>query len=237
MEICCFDKGEIMQTEIKKKKILMVTTNISKINEEIETGVYFEEFAVPYLTFEATGYEITVASPNGGISPVDPNSYSCSNPMEWDGTKKHLDNTKKLSDVNLKEYDVIFFPGGHGPMFDIAKNKDVAKAVEYFYENNKIIAAVCHGPAGLLQAKNEKGDPIVKNHKITSFTNKEEYIVKRKEFMPFLLEDELKKSGAEFIEEKPWSEHVEVDKNIITGQNQNSALKVSEEVIKKLSAH
>ncbi len=224
-----------MHKDEKKKKILMVTTNSSQINDEIPTGVYFEEFAVPYLTFEATGYDITVASPKGGISPVDPESYSCSNPMEWDKTKKHLDDTKKLSDVNLDEFDVIFFPGGHGPMFDIAVDESVKNAVEFFYEKHKIIAAVCHGPAGLIQAKTPDGESILKNRVITSFTNKEEHIVKKDEFMPFSLQDRLEKLGAEFVEEKPWAEHVEVDKNIITGQNQNSALKIAEAVITKLS--
>ncbi len=226
-----------MHKDEKKKKILMVTTNTSQINDEIPTGVYFEEFAVPYLTFEATGYDITVASPEGGLSPVDPESYSCSNPMEWDKTKKHLDDTEKLSDVNLDEFDVIFFPGGHGPMFDIAEDESVKNAVEYFYEKHKIIAAVCHGPAALVQAKTQDGESIVKDRVITSFTNKEEHIVKKDEFMPFSLQGRLEKLGADFVEEKPWSEHVEVDKNIITGQNQNSALKIAEAVIKKLSHH
>lgn len=224
-----------MNKKYEKKNILMVVTNISNINETMETGVYFEEFAVPYLTFAATGYDITVASPKGGAAPVDPESYSCSSPMEWDSTKKYLDDTKKLADLDLTHFDAIFFPGGHGPMFDIACDADVKNAVEYFFEQHKIVAAVCHGPAALLMAKNSGGMPVVKNRKVTSFTNKEEHIVKKDEFMPFSLQDRLEKLGAEFIEEKPWSEHVVADKNLITGQNQNSALKIAEVVIEKLS--
>lgn len=219
---------------MNKKRILMVTTNTPKINDEIETGVYFEEFALPYLTFSATGYEITVASPKGGISPVDPDSYSCSNPMEWDSTKKYLDNTKQLSELNLDDYDVLFFPGGHGPMFDIAKDESVKLAVEHFYKKGKIVAAVCHGPAALVQAVTSDGEPVVKNRTVTSFTNKEEHIVKKDEFMPFSLQKKLEELGAIFVAEKPWSEHVEIDGNLITGQNQNSALKIAEAVIEKL---
>lgn len=213
----------------------MVTTNIPKINDEIPTGVFFEEFAVPYLTFEATGYEITVASPNGGVSPVDEESYSCSNPDEWDRTKKYLDDTKKLSDLNYDDYDVLFFPGGHGPMFDLAVDENVKKVVEHFYANHKIIAAVCHGPAALIQAKTPEGESIVKGKKVTAFTDKEESITKMAEFMPFSLQGKLEKLGAEFVAAKPWAEHVETDKNLITGQNQNSALLIAEAVIKKLN--
>lgn len=216
------------------KKILIVTTNTSKINDEIPTGVWFEEFAVPYITFEATGYKITVASPLGGVSPVDETSYSCSNPVEWDSTKKFLDNTKKLDEVENEEFDAVFIPGGHGPMFDLPHNIKLAQILSKHYAKNKIISAVCHGPCGLISAKTPNGEPIVKDKYVTAFTNKEEQIMKRVEFMPFLLQDKLVESGAKFVEERPWVEPAEVDGNLITGQNQNSALKVAEEVIKKL---
>ena len=216
------------------KSILIVTTNTSKINEKMTTGVWLEEFAVPYLVFRDTGYDITVASPIGGISPVDDKSYSCSNPEEWDKTKKLLDNTARLSTVNYEDFDVLYFPGGHGPMFDLPQNDMVKEIIEYFYRENKIIASVCHGPCALLSAKKENGDSILKGKRVTSFTNKEENIVKMDEFMPFLLQTQLEKLGAKFIEEKPWNEHVEVDGNIITGQNQNSALLIAEAIVDKL---
>lgn len=216
------------------KSILIITTNTSKINEKMSTGVWLEEFAVPYLVFRDTGYDITVASPLGGISPVDASSYSCSNPEEWDRTKKLLDNTARLSTVNYEDFDVIYFPGGHGPMFDLPQNDIVKEVIEYFYRENKIIASVCHGPCALLSAKKENGESILKGKKVTSFTNKEENIVKMTEFMPFLLQSRLEELGAKFVEEKPWSEHVEVDGNIITGQNPKSALLMAEAVIDKL---
>lgn len=216
------------------KKILFVTTNFSKINDDILTGVYLEEFAQPYLTFLATGYDITIASPKGGDSPIDEKSLNCSNPMEWDEAAKHLKNTEKLSQIDVENYDALFIPGGHGPMFDLCCDEVLAKTVEYFYEHNKIIASLCHGVCGLLSAETPEGRPMVEGKTLTSFSNKEEEIIKMREFMPFLLEDRLIELGANFIEEKPWSEHVEVDGNIITGQNQNSALMCAEQVIKLL---
>lgn len=216
------------------KKILIVTTNFSKINNDLYTGVWLEEFAVPFLVFQSTGYDIMVASPNGGNSPIDENSLSCSNPMEWDDAAKFLKNTVKLCDSNYESFDALYIPGGHGPMFDLAYDLTLKNVVEHMYENNKVIAAVCHGPAGLILAKDKNGNSILKNKHVTSFTNKEEHIGKLDEFMPFLLETKLKELGADFIEEKPWSEHVEISGNIITGQNQKSSLLVAESVVSLL---
>ena len=218
-----------------RKKILIVTTNYSNINSGIQTGVWFEEFAVPFIIFKATNYNIIVASPKGGESPIDINSLSCSNPMEWDETAKYLRNTEKLSNIDYKLFDAIYIPGGHGPMFDLSKNKILKNIIEYMYSNNKVISAVCHGVVGLISAVDEKGNSILKDKYVTSFTNKEEQIVKMKEFMPFLLQDKIIKLGANFVEEKPWSEHVEISYNIITGQNQNSAQLVAESVISLLN--
>ena len=163
------------------KKILFVVTNFSKINDDILTGVWLGEFAQPYIVFESTGYDITVASPLGGNSPLDENGLSCSNPIEWDEPAKLLRNTAKLSEIDYTQFD-----------------------------------------------------SILKNKHITSFTDKEEKIVKMAEFMPFSLEERIKKLGAIFVEDKPWSEHVEINCNIITGQNQNSALLAAEAVISLL---
>ncbi len=221
----------------QEKNILIITTNYrgDESSNIKETGVYLEEFAVPYLVFKSTGYNVTVASPLGGLSPVDIKSMSCSNPEEWDPCIKVLRDTVKLSDVNYKEYDVLFLPGGHGPMFDLANDLLLKEIVEYFYLNNKIISAVCHGPAGFVLAKDENGESILKGKKVTSFTNREEQIIKLTEDVPFLLETRLKDLGAEFEEDKPWSEHVCVDKNIITGQNPQSALLLAEKIVEFLS--
>lgn len=221
------------------KKILIVTTNYSGdiCNGENcikETGVNLEEFAVPYLIFKATGIFVECASLEGGLSPIDEDSMSCSNPMEWDDCIKILRETKKLSNIKLDDFDCIYFPGGHGTMFDIAKSEEITKAVEYFYNSSKIIAAICHGVSALVNAKDKKDNPIVKNITLTSFTDKEEYIIKYDSAVPFLLQEKLTNLGANFIEEKPWSEHVEVDRNFITGQNNKSATLIAEKIIEAL---
>lgn len=218
------------------KKILIVTTNYSgDENSPIkETGVWLEEFAVPYLVFKATGYEITVASPLGGLSPVDENSMSCSNPEEWDECIKILRETEKLGNVKYKDYDALFLPGGHGPMFDLANDVLLQEIVEYFFNNKKVISAVCHGPAGLVLAKDKNGDSILKGVKVTCFTNREEKIMKFKDLVPFLLETKIRHLGAIFEEGEPWEEHVCDSHGIITGQNPKSSLLLAEHVVKHL---
>lgn len=207
------------------KKLLIITTNSSGDDSISETGVYLEEFAVPFLVFEKSDIEMTIASPEGGLSPVDENSMSCSNPQEWDKCIKILRNTKRLSQVNYKDFDGVYFPGGHGPMFDLAQSDEVAKIVEYFYNSRKLVSAICHGPAAFVKTN------IVKGKRITAFTNEEEKIVKLDDLVPFLLETKLRELGAEFVAQKPWSEHVEVDGNLITGQNQKSALLIAEKIV------
>ncbi len=217
------------------KKFLIVVTNFSGNESLKDTGVWLEEFAVPYLVFRDTGYDLTVASPLGGLSPVDEGSMSCSNPEEWDPCIKLLRETTRLSEVDYKIYDGIFLPGGHGPMFDLANDLKLKEIVEYFYEENKVISAVCHGPAGLLLAKDKKGNSILKDKKVTCFTNKEEHIVKKDEMVPFLLETKIRELGARFEDAAPWSEHVCIDKNLVTGQNPQSALLLAEKVVEILS--
>lgn len=213
------------------KKLLIVTTNSSGDDSISETGVYLEEFAVPFLVFEKSDIEMTIASPEGGLSPVDENSMSCSNPQEWDKCIKILRNTKRLSQVNYKDFDGVYFPGGHGPMFDLAQSDEVAKIVEYFYNSRKLVSAICHGPAAFVKTN------IVKGKRITAFTNEEEKIVKLDNLVPFLLETKLRELGAEFVAQKPWSEHVEVDGNLITGQNQKSALLIAEKIVTYLKGN
>ena len=227
-----WEKGVFMKSN---KKILIVVTNFSGNDKIKDTGVWLEEFAVPYLVFKDTGYELAIASPLGGLSPVDEGSMSCSNPEEWDACIKILRDTTSLSEIDYKDYDAIFLPGGHGPMFDLAKDVLLKEIVEYFYNNKKIISAVCHGPVGLVLACDKNGEPILKNKKVTCFTNKEEHIVKRDEDVPFLLETKIRELGAKFENASPWAEYVCVDGNIITGQNQHSALLLAEKVVEKLN--
>lgn len=219
------------------KKILIVVTNTSRMgdsNNIVETGVWLEEFAVPFYAFKAAGLDITVASPLGGVSPIDPASLECKNPTEWDYTKKDLDNTAKLADIDYKTYDAIFIPGGHGPMFDLAQDMLLGEIVSYFYNSHKIVSAVCHGPAGLINAKTKTGDSIVKGMQLTCFTNEEEKLVQKDKLVPFMLESKLRQLGAYFNEAAPWTENVIVDTNLITGQNPESAKMLAEMVIKKL---
>ena len=219
------------------KKILIVVTNTSRMgdsNNIVETGVWLEEFAVPFYAFKAAGLDITVASPLGGVSPIDPASLECKNPTEWDYTKKDLDNTSKLTDIDYKTYDAIFIPGGHGPMFDLAQDMLLGEIVSYFYNSHKIVSAVCHGPAGLINAKTKTGDSIVKGMQVTCFTNEEEKLVQKDKLVPFMLESKLRQLGAYFNEAAPWTENVIVDANLITGQNPESAKMLAEMVIKKL---
>ena len=219
------------------KKILIVVTNTSRMgdsNNIVETGVWLEEFAVPFYAFKAAGFDITVASPLGGVSPIDPASLECKNPTEWDYTQKDLDNTAKLADIDYKTYDAIFIPGGHGPMFDLAQDMLLGEIVSYFYNSHKIVSAVCHGPAGLINAKTKTGDSIVKGMQVTSFTNEEEKLVQKDKIVPFMLESKLRQLGAYFNEAAPWTENVVVDANLITGQNPESAKMLAEMVIKKL---
>ena len=154
-------------------KILIVTTNTVRLDDMHKTGVWLEEFAVPFLAFKEAGFEVTVASPLGGESPVDEDSLECKNPTEWDYTIKELKNTQKLEDIDYESYDAIFIPGGHGPMIDIAKDELLGKIVSYFYNSHKVVSAVCHGPAGLINAKTETQEPIVKGMQVTCFTNEE----------------------------------------------------------------
>ena len=218
----------------KTKKILMVVTSADEFKNGHKTGIWFEEFAIPYLEFLKQNYFITVASPNGGCAPIDPKSENLSEDIKWEKAKIALNDTVPINTVDFASFDALVLPGGHGPIIDLYKNEDLAKIIENFNERHKLIAAICHGPAGLILAKDDNGFSILKDKNVTSFTNKEEHIVKMDEFMPFLLETKLKELGANFIEEKPWSEHVEICGNIITGQNQKSATLIAESIISKL---
>lgn len=230
--------------DVKEKKILIVVTNASAEDDlnNKKTGVWLEEFAVPYYVFKyASNTEfkinVTVASPLGGKAPVDPNSLECKNPTEWDYTIKELDNTTKLSDVDYETYDAIFLPGGHGPMFDLANDELLGRIVSHFYNSHKVVAAVCHGPAGLINAKTESGEPIVKGMQITSFTNAEEKQIEKQDIepaVPFMLESKLRHLGGIFIAGAPWEENVIADENLITGQNPASSEKLAHTIIKKL---
>ncbi|WP_079525273.1 type 1 glutamine amidotransferase domain-containing protein [Halobacillus hunanensis] len=216
------------------KKILMVVTNHEKINKDKTTGIWLSEFGEAYNEFIKHGYEVTVASPKGGKAPVDPNSVSEDEPQEILDSKQYLEHTISLSELSAESFDAIFLPGGHGTMFDFPDNQKLAALIRDMYESDKPVAAVCHGPAGLVGVKHSNGEPLVKGKQINSFTNSEEADTALDQYMPFLLESKLRELGANFVTADNWSKHVEVDGYLITGQNPQSTLVVAKEFMNQL---
>ena len=208
----------------KQKKVLIVVTQADHFEDKYKTktGLWLEEFAIPYLAFVDEGYDITVATPSGGNAPVDPKSENLSENIKWEQAKKALGGTEQLNTVDFTAFDALVLPGGHGPMFDLYNNATLGKIINDFDERKKLIAAVCHGPAGLLSAQKE-GIPFVNGRKLTGFTNDEEYYYKKENLTPFFLEDALKEAGAEFIDSGTGKVTVIEDNNLITGQNFQSS--------------
>ncbi|MBV7507631.1 type 1 glutamine amidotransferase domain-containing protein [Bacillus sp. sid0103] len=216
------------------RKILMVVTNHREINEEKQTGIWLSEFAEAYIEFTKKGYEVTVASPLGGKSTVDPGSVDATTPQEFLDTAKYLQDTLKLDEISHQSFDAIFLPGGHGTMFDLPDHKKLQELLRDFFEGNKIVAAVCHGPAGLVGATLSNGQSLVAGKRVNAFTDREEADTGLAQQLPFLLESKLRELGAIFVAAPNWSTHYEVDGNLITGQNPQSTLAVTKAVIEKL---
>lgn len=211
-------------------KILMVLTSHDKLgNTGDKTGFWLEEFASPYYVFKDAGVDVTVASPKGGQPPIDPKSDDPANQtkaqdrFKADSTAQSvLANTIQLSGVRAADYDAVFYPGGHGPMWDLAEDPASIKLIENFYGDGKPVAAVCHAPAVLRHVK-FNGEPIVKGKRVTGFTNSEEEAVQLTNVVPFLVEDELKRLGGKFEKVDDWQSLAIVDGRLITGQNPSSS--------------
>lgn len=218
------------------KRILMVTTSYGRIDEAHPTGLWFEEFAVPFERFTAEGYLVTAASIKGGAVPIDPRSEPPEpSSLQVVGPRETLKHTQRLMEVDVSEYDAVFFPGGHGTMFDFPPSHDVAGLVTRFLEEGRVVAAVCHGPAALVSAKSSDGAPLVKGRRLTAFTDDEEREVKLDRVVPFLLESRLRELGA-VVEIAPnWQAKVVTDGKLVTGQNPQSSLATAEAVIAALS--
>jgi putative intracellular protease/amidase len=216
------------------KHILMIVTNHADMKEGKKTGIWLSEFAEAYLIFQERGYEITVASPKGGASPVDPGSVDDQTPQEILDAAKHLENTKKLDDITAEGFEAIFLPGGHGTMFDLPENEKLQQLLREFYEAGKIVVAVCHGPAGLVGATLSNGQPLVAGKRVNAFTDREEAATGLSTYLPFLLESKIRDLGAIYVAAPNWSTHVEVDGNLITGQNPQSTLAVVNALLNKL---
>ncbi len=216
-------------------KVLMVVTSHDKIDAQHLTGLWLEEFAVPYLAFRQVGYEVTVASTRGGAVPLDPNSKPTpEQERAWAEASQVLQKTLPLAQVDATPYDAVFLPGGHGTMFDLPDNSDLQKILTAYQQEGKIIAAVCHGPAGFVHAKRQDGQPLVAGRRITAFTDAEEREVKLDKAMPFLLESTLRAEGAELKVAPNWADHIEEDGNLITGQNPQSSGSTAQAVIRAI---
>lgn len=219
-----------------KRSILVVVTSHSEIDPSTPTGLWFEEFSVPFTLFKKQGYSVTVASVQGGAAPIDPNSlekYAATSQNE--AAKAALSDTRRLSpELSATHYDAVFFPGGHGTMFDLPHSPDVRRLVVECLAQNKVLAAVCHGPACFVGAQLKNGASAVKGRKITAFTDAEERAVQLSDQMPFLLESKLRELGAQFNGSENFESNIVVDGQLITGQNPASSAAVARAVIDSL---
>lgn len=223
-------------------KILMVLTSHNQLgNTGKPTGFWLEEFAAPYYVFHDAGLEVTLASPKGGQPPLDPKSDEPD--AQTDDTRrfradaaaqKLLANTEKLAGIKAEDFDAVFYPGGHGPLWDLAEDSHSIKLIEEFWAAGKPVAAVCHAPGVLRKVTKPDGSPLVKGKRVTGFTNSEEEGVGLTAVVPFLVEDELKKAGGLFERTDDWGEYAVVDGHLVTGQNPASSAIAAEELLKLL---
>lgn len=224
------------------KKVLFVLTSHEDLgNTGLKTGFWIEEFAAPYYLLKDKGIEITLASPKGGQPPIDPKSnepdFQTPATVRFNKdkeTQEILSKTVKLETVNQVDYDAVFYPGGHGPLWDLAEDKNSISLIEDFYQNNKPVAAVCHAPAIFKHTKNADGTPLVNGKKVTGFTNGEEEAVQLTSVVPFLVEDMLKSNGGVYSKKADWNPYAVEDGLLITGQNPASSELVAEFLIEKL---
>ncbi|MGG6896677.1 MULTISPECIES: type 1 glutamine amidotransferase domain-containing protein [Rhizobium] len=223
-------------------KVLMVLTSHDQLGSTgRKTGFWLEELAAPYYAFKDAGAEITLASPRGGQPPLDPKSDESSFQTDLtrrfnadEAAKAQLADTVRLSSVKQEDFDTVFYPGGHGPMWDLAEDPDSISLIESFVAAGKTIALVCHAPGVLHRVKNSDGTPFVTGRSVTGFTNGEEEAVGLTEIVPFLVEDELLSLGAIFSKVKDWGVHTVVDGRLITGQNPASSGPAAELLIEAL---
>ena len=213
-------------------KILIVVTSSDKTKNDKPTGLHLEEFSVPYNAFKKADAEITVASTQGGKAPTDPNNPPTDKQKEeWSEAIQALEHTKKVAELDPSHFDAVYFPGGHGTMFDFPNNPHISGILEHFDANHKVIAAICHGPAAFIGAKKSNGQPFAKDRTINSFTDSEEDQADMIKEMPFLLETALREAGADFRSGPEFEGFVIKDENLITGQNPKSAPELANEVL------
>jgi putative intracellular protease/amidase len=224
-------------------KILMVLTSHNQLgNTGRPTGFWLEEFAAPYFVFKDAGATLTFASPKGGQPPLDPKSDLPENQtpamarFKKDAAAQNaLAHTVKLTDIKAEDFDTVFYPGGHGPMWDLAEDPVSIALLESFYDSGKPIALVCHSP-GVLRHVKHKGEPLVKGKHVTGFTNGEEEQVQLTKVVPFLVEDELLRLGAIFEKVRNWEPFSIVDGRLITGQNPASSTSAAQALLRYFAA-
>jgi len=224
-------------------RVLIVVTNNSKLGAtDRQTGWYLPEVAHPWEVFTKNGFQVDYASPLGGKAPVDQGSVNdwskdeiSKRFLEDAGEQKKLETTLRPDQINPTDYKVIFYAGGHGPMWDMPDCVPMANLAAQIYEkNNGIVAAVCHGPVGLVNIKLSNGEYLLKSKKVTSFSNDEENAVNTSQFMPFSLEDKLKERGGIYSNADKWQAYIQVDNRVATGQNPASSTPLAEAIVKLL---
>jgi len=224
-------------------KILMVLTSHDQLGNTGErTGFWLEEFAAPYYVFKSADAHITIASPRGGQPPLDPKSAEPD--FQTDDTRRFdsdgeaqaaLANSLKLEDIAAEDFDAVFYPGGHGPLWDLAEDKDSIALLEAMNAANKTIGAVCHAPAVFRHAKAPDGSPLIEGRSVTGFSNSEEEAVQLTDVVPFLLENELQAIGGNYSKSSDWHPYVVTDRNLVTGQNPASSAPAAQAVLDRLT--
>ena len=223
-------------------KILMVLTSHDKLGDTGQkTGFWLEEFASPYYTFIDSNAEVTLASPQGGQPPLDPKSdepdfqtAATARFREDTTAQQALAQTRRLAEVKAADFDAVFYPGGHGPLWDLAEDQTSIALLESFSRAAKPLGLVCHAPGVLRHPKGADGAPLVQGKRVTGFSNSEEDAVQLTGIVPFLVEDMLKENGGLYAKGEDWGSHVEIDGNLLTGQNPASSEAVAQALIEML---
>lgn len=223
-------------------KILMVLTSHDQLGDTgKKTGFWLEEFAAPYYVFKDAGAQLTLASPKGGQPPLDPKSdepdaqTAATDRFRKDAAAQSaLASTALLSSVRADDYDAVFYPGGHGPLWDLAEDKNSIALIEALYKAGKPVAAVCHAPGVLRHVKDADGQPLVKGKRVTGFTNSEEEAVQLTNVVPFLVEDMLREKGGIYSKADDWASYTVTDGLLLTGQNPASSEATAEALLAKL---
>lgn len=232
---------QVYAQTVQPKKVLIVVTSFGELANGDKTGIWLEEFSTPYYMLAEKGIQVTIASPKGGKAPIDPKSTSeafltpsAKKFLADAAAQERLNNTIALASVKASDYDAVFYPGGHGPMWDLPENKTSIALISGFIQKGKPVALVCHAPAALKNVKLANGDYLVKGKRVAGFTNSEEKAGGSVAMTPFSLEDMLKQRGAKYEKGGDWQPFAVQDGWLITGQNPASAEPVTEKLLAAL---